>query len=223
MSSDSAVARVFAIEELLESVLVFLSIDRLLILKRVCHEWNRVIASSPALQKILFMRPAPSRSAREHNPLFEDYLKTIGYAEPQATAAAHVEMNPNVMRRLINGCPKSWREMTMFQPPCPYYLTMPSISVFDITVKFKNEANVPIMRAVELANHIVELEAEKKRTSRSTLDHALRGRFARVMDGRLVKEGETLKRRRIDQEAGPSNSGMELRRRAIEVGTGSSG
>jgi hypothetical protein len=223
MASDAAVHRVFAIEELLESILAYLSIDRLLILKRVCHEWNRVIATSPSLQKILFVRPAPSRSAREHNPLFEDYLKTIGYAEPHTPAAAHVEMNPNVMRRLINGCPKSWREMTMFQPPCPYYLTMPSISVFDITVKFKNEASVPIMRAVELANHIVELEAEKKRRARSTLDHALRGRFARVMEGRLVKDGETLKRRRGEHDAGPSDAGLELRRRAIEVGSGSLG
>lgn len=220
MAVDAAVHRVFAIEELLESVLIYMSIDRLLILKRVCSNWNRVISTSPVLQKIQFIRPAPSLSEREHNPLFEDYLKAIGYAEPQTSASAHLEMNPNVLRRLIQNCPKSWRDMLAFQPPCPYYLTMPSISVFDITVKFKNDANVPIMRAVELANHIVELEQEKKRQARSTLESAIRGRFARVIEGKLLKEGESLKRRRSIQDGGPSDL-SELRREAIGIATGS--
>lgn len=195
--AESAASRVLGIEELLESILIYMSIDRLLMLKRVCREWGRVIATSPALQKIQFIRPAVRRAEREHNPLFEDYLKTIAYAPPGESSCAHLELSPNVMRRLIHQCPKSWRKQYMFQPPAPYYLTMPSASVFDITVKFKNSADVPIMVAVEKAHWIVELEAEKKRKARSTLDQALRHTFARVSHGRLL-EGETLKRRRVE-------------------------
>jgi len=220
MASDSAVLRVFGIDELLESILIYMSIDRLLLLKRVCSDWKRVISSSPSLQKIMFLRPAILRSVREHNPLFEDYFKVIGYAE-DARSSARLEISPNVMRRLLHHYPKSWREMTMFQPPAPYWLIMNSASIFDITVKFLNDANVPIMKAVEKANLTMELKAEKKRKARSSLDHALRGGFARVQGGTLLKEGETLKRQRGDVD-GPVD-GIPVRRRILEVAGTSAG
>ncbi|KAF2436701.1 hypothetical protein EJ08DRAFT_157403 [Tothia fuscella] len=232
----SIATTVFAIEELLESILIYLSIDRLLLLKRVCSQWNHVITHSPSLQKILFLRPATllSLSTREHNPLFETYLKTISYADgPTSTStkapSAHLEMNPKIMRTLLTKCPPSWRSMLAFQPPCSYNLTMPSLSVFDITVKEKHEGHVPIMVAVELASKRVEQEAERKRNRRISLDSALRGRFALVREGRLVKEGEGLKRRRGENGDGDGDgdgepSGvMEARRRAIEIAIGSSG
>jgi len=82
--------------------------------------------------------------------------------------------------------------MSMFQPPCPYWLTLESASIFVINVKFLNDANVPIMRAVEKANLIVEMEAEKKRRARSNLEQTMRGNFARVVNRRLVRDGETV-------------------------------
>jgi hypothetical protein len=220
--AESAAARVFAIEELLESVLVYISIDRLLILKRVCAQFNRVIKTSPQLLKIQFLRPAPLRQIREHNPLFEDFCKDIAYAEPDSkTSSAHLKLCPTKMKRLLDHCPDGWREMIMLQPPAPYWLVLPSVSMFDINVKFLNEANVPFMQSVEKAYRILELEADKKRKRRSTLDKALRGGFARVIDGQLLKQGETLKRR-IGELDG-TVEGVEMRQRSLEVASSSSG
>lgn len=64
--------------------------------------------------------------------------------------------------------------MSMFQPPCHYWLTLPSGGPWNFTVKFMNEANVPVMRAIEKANWIVELEAEKRRNVRRNLEGGLR-------------------------------------------------
>jgi hypothetical protein len=220
--AESAASRVFAIEELLESVLIYISIDRLLILRRVCTQFNRVIRTSPQLLKIQFLRPAPLRKVREHNPLFEDYCKDIAYADPDSkTSSAQLNITPTEMRRLLDQCPQSWRNMIMFQPPAPYWFIMPSVSMSDINVKFLNDANVPLMHAIEKASWIIELEVEKKRKRRSTLDQALRGGFARVLDGRLLKQGEKLKRR-IDELEGPAE-GLEMRQQSLEIASSSSG
>jgi len=199
MASISATSRVFDIDELLEGILVYLSIDRLLVVKRVCTQWHYLISSSPRLQKIMFTRADVSRPVRDHNPLFKHYFQDITCADDVGSSnkdgklpRAHLKLSPNCMRRLIHQCPKGWRAMSMFQPPCPYRLTMPSASIFDITVKFLNDADVPIMQAVEKANLFVELEADKKRNARDNLDRELRERFARVVNRRLVTGGEAV-------------------------------
>jgi hypothetical protein len=196
MATESAASRVFAIDELLEEILVYLSIDRVLLAKRVCRSWHRLVASSPSLQRILFKRVDLSRPIREYNPLFEDFFQNIG-CEDDATRdgaksiPASLKISPLSMRKLILHCPKEWKSMTMFQPPCPYWLTMPSASIFHgINIKFLNEANVPVMKAVERAKWMVEMEADKirhARTNRGHLDQTLSRRFARGVNSRLVR------------------------------------
>jgi hypothetical protein len=219
--AESVASRVFGIEELLESILVYISVDRLLILKRVCSQFDRVIKTSPQLLKIQFLRAAPLQQIREHNPLFEDYCTDIAYAQPDdVLKSAHLKINPTEVKRLLRQCPGSWREMSMLQPPSAYWLVMPSVSMFDINVKFLNEATVPFMRAVEKANQIMELELEKKRKRRTTLDRALRGGFARVMDGRLLKQGGSLKRQFGELEE--PGDGLEMGQRGLEIASASS-
>jgi len=199
MASDSAASRVFAIDELLENILLYLSINHLLTAKRVSHQFFRLISGSPSLQRILFARADLNRPLREHNPLFEDYFVDIACdddvtppKDEEKPPPALLKISPISMRKLIHRCPKEWRTMSMFQPPCPYWLTLESASIFVINVKFLNDANVPIMRAVEKANWIVEMEAEKKRRARSNLEQTMRGNFARVVNRRLVRDGETV-------------------------------
>jgi hypothetical protein len=195
MAAESAASRVFAIDELLEEILVYLSIDRVLLAKRVCRNWHRLIASSPSLQRILFKRVDLSRPVREYNPQFEKFFQDIGCNDDTTgdsrSIPASLKITPQSMRRLILRCPKEWRSMTMFQPPCPYWLTMPSASIFHgINIKFLNEANVPVMKAVERANLMVELEADKIRHARSNrghLDQTLSRRFARGVNSKLVR------------------------------------
>jgi hypothetical protein len=195
MATESAASRVFAIDELLEEILVYLSIDRLLLAKRVCRNWCRLVSSSPSLQRILYRRVDVSRPLREYNPLFEDFFQNIGCKDDATEGAnstpASLKISPQSMRRLILHCPDEWKSMTMFQPPCPYWLTMPSASIFHgINVKFLNEAHVPVMRAVERANWVVEMEAEKirhARSNRGNLNQTLSRRFARGVNSRLVR------------------------------------
>jgi hypothetical protein len=196
MATESAAARVFAIDELLEEILVYLSIDRVLLAKRVCRNWHCLVSSSPSLQRILYKRVDLSRPRREYNPLFEDFFQNIGCKDEitgdgTKSTPASLKISPQSMRRLMLHCPKEWKSMTMFQPPCPYWLTMPSASIFHgINVKFLNEANVPVMRAVEKANWIVEMEADKirhARSNRGNLDQTLSRRFARGVNSRLVR------------------------------------
>lgn len=71
----------------------------------------------------------------------------------------------------------------MFQPPCKYWITLPSASVFDINVKFLNEAHVPVVQAVEKAQLIVELEADKKRMVRRNLERELGGAVSAARSG----------------------------------------
>jgi hypothetical protein len=77
------------------------------------------------------------------------------------------------MRKLLKNCPKALKEMSMFQPPCRYWLTLPAASPWNFTVKFINDAEVPVMKAVEKANMIVELEADKRRHLRRNLEKDL--------------------------------------------------
>ncbi|KAE9991012.1 hypothetical protein Vi05172_g160 [Venturia inaequalis] len=193
---ETAASRVFAIDELLEEILTYLSIDRVLLAKRVCRNWNRLIASSPSLQRILFKRTDLSRPLRAYNPLFEDFFEDIGCkndvtGEGGKPVPASLKISPQSMRKLILHCPREWKSMTMFQPPCPYWLTMPSASIFHgINVKFLNEANVPVMKGVEKANWIMETEADKirlARTNRAHLDQTLSRRFARGVNSRLAR------------------------------------
>jgi hypothetical protein len=176
----SAVAEVFQTAELLEQILADLSIDRLLILKRVSRFWNAIISTSPQLQRILYQRADTSRERREFNPLFEDYFSDIACADVpiESTGSkgppAQLRISPLKMRKLIHKCPQALKTMTMFQPPCRYWLTLPSASLWNFTVKFVNEADVPIIRAVEKANMIVELEAEKRRNLPRNLEQQLR-------------------------------------------------
>jgi hypothetical protein len=175
-----AIAEVFQTAELLEQILSDLSIDRLLVLKRVSRYWNVIISTSPALQRILYQRADTSRETRAYNPLFEDYFSDIACADVPMTSIgskgppAHLKISPTQMRKLLHNCPKTLKSMTMFQPPCRYWLTLPSASLWDFTVKFINEANVPIVKAVEKASMIVELEADKRRNLRRNLEHELR-------------------------------------------------
>jgi hypothetical protein len=195
MAAESAASCVFAIDELLEEILVYLSIDRVLLAKRVCRNWHRLIASSPSLQRILFKRVDLSRPVREYNPLFENLFQDIGCKDDTTgdskSIPASLKITPQSMRKLILHCPKEWKSMTMFQPPCPYWLTMPSASIFHgINIKFLNEANVPVMKAVERANWMVEMEADKIRHARSNrghLDQTLSRRFARGVNSKLVR------------------------------------
>jgi hypothetical protein len=198
----SAVAEVFKTAELLEQILSDLSIDRLLVLKRVSRFWNAVISTSPTLQRVLYQRPDTSRATRDYNPLFEDYFSDIACAEvPMPTSSskgppAHLKISPIQMRKLLHKCPQALRSMTMFQPPCRYWLTLPSATLWDFTVKFINEADVPIMRAVEKANLIVELEADKRRNLRINLEHELR----------LGRRGAGMRHRQQGDHAGAVNA-----------------
>ncbi|KIW07644.1 hypothetical protein, variant [Verruconis gallopava] len=177
----SAVMEVLHTAELLEQILSDLSIDRLLIVKRVCRFWNAVISTSPSLQRNLYQRPDLSRDIRDYNPLFEDFFSDIGCADVPMRSQngsrgppAHLKISPIQMRKLLTKCPPALRTMSMFQPPCRYWLTLPSASPWDFTVKFMNEADTPVMRAVEKASMIIELEADKRRNLRRNLEHRLR-------------------------------------------------
>lgn len=193
---ETAASRVLAIDELLEEILIYLSIDRVLLAKRVCRNWLHLIASSPRLQRILFKRIDLSPPLRTYNPLFEDFFHNIGCKDDATTDGdklipASLKISPQSMRKLILHCPKEWKNMTMFQPPCPYWLTMPSASIFHgINIKFMNEAHVPVVKAVEKANWMVEMEADKirlARTHRSHLDQTLSRRFGRGVNSRLAR------------------------------------
>ena len=187
---QSAANEVFQTAELLEQILSDLTIDRLLILKRVSRFWHALINTSPSLQRNLYQRVDTSREHRAHNPLFEDYFSDIGFGEvpmdPSKSKPAHLKISPMQMRKLLKRCPNALRTMSMFQPPCRYWLTLPSASPFHFTVKFINEANMPVVKAVEKANMIVELEADKRRNLRRNLEIELApGMRGRSMQHRL--------------------------------------
>lgn len=202
-SGHSATAEVLQTFELLEQILADLSIDRLLVLKRVSRYWNAIISSSPVLQRILYQKPDTARAKREYNPLFEDYFSDIACADDVPTAPtdskgrpAHLKISPMQMRKLLHKCPKTLKSMTMFQPPCRYWILLPSASLWDFTVKFINEADVPIVRAVEKANMIVELEADKRRHLRRNLENELR----------LGARGAGMRHRQREGHAGAVNA-----------------
>jgi len=176
-TEQSAAIEVFQTAELLEQILSDLSIDRLLILKRVSRFWNAMINTSPSLQRTLYQRIDTSREVRSYNPLFEDYFSDIACAdvpikpcEGTKGRPAHLKISPMQMRKLLKRCPQALRTMSMFQPPCRYWLTLPSASPWNFTVKFMNEADMPVIKAIEKANMIVELEADKRRNLRRNLE-----------------------------------------------------
>jgi hypothetical protein len=180
MAHPNAALEVFQTAELLEQILSDLAIDRLLIVKRVCRFWNAVIDTSPSLQRTLYIRADDKRITRTYNPLFEDFFSDIGCAEVPLRSSdskdrpARLKISPIQMRKLLQRCPSTMRSMSMFQPPCRYWLTLPSASPWNFTVKFINEADMPVMQAVEKANAIVELEADKRRNMRRYLEVELR-------------------------------------------------
>ena len=91
-----ALGRVFAIPELLESILCQLDINDILNAERVQKEWKQLIERSGPLKRILFREPT-GISKDEDNPLFiaasdaSTKVLTKGVSEPETPILATVE------------------------------------------------------------------------------------------------------------------------------------
>lgn len=177
---QSAASEVFQTAELLEQILSDLSIDRLLIVKRVSKFWNAVVDTSPELQRIMYLRANTKLDSRQYNPLFEDFFSDIGCAgkarkiDASREPPAHLKISGPQMRKLLRTCPQALRSMSMFQPPCPFFLTLPSMAPWNFTVKFINDADTPIVRAVEKASMLVQMEEDKLKNRRHYIETQLR-------------------------------------------------
>lgn len=79
--------------ELLERVLLFLPIPKLLVVQRVCRSWHELIESSDPIQKVLFRRPVDDRRLICSSGNLEE-LAAISPADPLGTIKAHANASP---------------------------------------------------------------------------------------------------------------------------------
>lgn len=73
-SDDSAAAKVFAVPELLESILLNLPLSRLFTLQRVNSTFKGVIGGSIAIRRRMFLEPSQLNDVDEANQLLSDKL-----------------------------------------------------------------------------------------------------------------------------------------------------
>ena len=132
----SSTATVLANPELLQFILLQCDPHTLLTsAQRVCHRWHACIATSPAIQRHLFLRPidimssAPtSQSTRAANPLLEHpFSLWMQHSRPETGFVTLDEMLarlPTAAAAADPGCENaflrsgaSWRHMLVAQPP----------------------------------------------------------------------------------------------------------
>ncbi|ETS80707.1 hypothetical protein PFICI_08236 [Pestalotiopsis fici W106-1] len=125
----TAVASVWAISEIAESILARLPMKDLLLAQRVSTSWKYLIKSSPVLQELLFMRPRQSETVpksssngkivREYNPLLLEHMPTW-FSRPKGISFHTVENAPWAQtgsRPAFLCRDASWRHMLLAQPP----------------------------------------------------------------------------------------------------------
>ncbi|KAI2629476.1 hypothetical protein GGS21DRAFT_526363 [Xylaria nigripes] len=126
--SSQARDSVLLTAELLEEILLHLDMRSLFIVQRVSRQWRDLIATSPKIQRALFLRPAvPSSDPPIRNPLlaqvFPSWFSTRAEAEnhPRTHICSEdVEIVPisNEFRNPAFKHPDaSWRRMLVCQPP----------------------------------------------------------------------------------------------------------
>jgi hypothetical protein len=168
--ASSATSRALGIDELLESILVNLSIVQLLPLKQVCSRWNGVISNSPAIQKILFLRPDAHSTVERINPLFHSHLPTSYTTEGETGPLSHFVVSSDLLHLLKSRVPGAWRSMLMFQPPQRYNLTLRASASNSFAVDLPIGADEPIMVAVERAAAIIQLEEQRLGSPKALLE-----------------------------------------------------
>ncbi|KAK5119263.1 hypothetical protein LTR85_007877 [Meristemomyces frigidus] len=138
-------AEVFAIPELLESILLQLPAKDLLFAQSICASFRNAIANSIKIQRTLYPKPSPANpedasAAPRLNPLIRHLLEAamtgIKLCEPgcagrfipdcsDASEAYHIHVNtldcdrPEQLWQELR--PGSWQEMMIASPPCPVF------------------------------------------------------------------------------------------------------
>jgi hypothetical protein len=120
---------VWAITEIAENILAHLPMKDLLLAQRVSTGWQVLIASSPALQELLFMRPRQpeanqsvspnSMPTRQFNPLLIEHM-SMWFSPQERNARQSVKDVPwgqTVSRLVFLRKEASWRRMLLAQPP----------------------------------------------------------------------------------------------------------
>ena len=159
MASNGACAKVFAITELLEKVLLQLPNKDLLLAQRVNQSFYHTISESPALQQKLFYTAKDTHSADELptiNPLLHRFFKyrrleccSISFARKAHASEVRAEFMNDAhckagLREMKTG---SWKNMLVASPPC----------AVEIVAKCGNTRVIPNARMDELLNWHVGL------------------------------------------------------------------
>lgn len=122
--ATSSKDRTFGITEIHEAILINLDMKTLLLAQRVSRDWQKLIDTSPSLQKKLFMQPATAQEAIELG-ITQGNLNT--FLEDDSFAALNpLLINPKnyalqapcTFSLNFNGNP-SWKKMWFSQPPVP--------------------------------------------------------------------------------------------------------
>lgn len=172
----SAKDRTFGITEIHEAILIKLDMKTLLFAQRVSRDWQKLIDTSPSLQKKLFMQPATAAETIElgithgdRNTFLNDDNTFVAlnplFIRMEWSTAYRIDVHSNPLQGN-----SSWRKMLISQPPLPKECTWWFIDGDDKLMPHISDMNdVPFLGATKDEQVMGDYDPKKEWSANGSL------------------------------------------------------